>query len=129
MMDTIITPNGTFETVGECPFCGSADIVYIEKTPHIEAKCGYCGRFIKFVRQFTNDNWARAVKERDGYVCQRCGKMLVGREAHAHHQLPTWFMPERRFDMANGITLCTACHKQIHGKGGTIKEGEDSDEA
>ena len=123
--DFEILPDGSFEEVQTCPNCGSNDIHYIDKPPHIKAECGNCGSYIKFVQKFTNENWARAVKERDGYVCQRCGKILVGRQAKAHHKIPAWFMPQLKFDLNNGICLCGDCHKQIHGYGGTIKEADD----
>lgn len=54
--------------------------------------------------------WRRAVVERDERTCQRCGAAGLGRNIHAHHIKPFKDHPELRFDVANGITLCAACH-------------------
>lgn len=113
------------EIVNQCRYCGSDAIEYVEVSPHIEARCGYCNRFLKYVKQLDLDYWKRKVKERDRYTCQRCGALLEGRAAHAHHKIPTWFIPSLELDIDNGITLCGPCHRQIHGKGGTIKEDGD----
>lgn len=67
--------------------------------------------------------WALAVKERDGYVCQGCGR--VGRpvdprgpRVEAHHILPWTPFPAHRFDLANGRTLSidppSNCHGRLH---------------
>lgn len=57
--------------------------------------------------------WSRAVRKRDNYTCQKCGKR--GGRLHAHH-LKTWAThPELRNDVANGITLCVKCHHAAHG--------------
>lgn len=121
-----VKPNGTFEEVNECIYCGSDQFIYYRKNgPHIQACCGMCGRNIKFVTQYSNDSWSRKVKENANYHCERCGKLLVGREAHAHHKVPTWFKPEWKYKLDNGMCLCNECHKQIHGYGGTIKEQEE----
>ena len=123
----VVIPDGSFEEVkGECPHCGGKFFTYKYSHPHIGAYCDRCGSWIRWCPQWTDDTWNKRIKERDMYTCQRCGKPLVGREAHAHHLLPKWFMPQRQYDLNNGICLCTKCHKQIHGNGGTIKESEDN---
>ena len=106
-----------------CEWCGSTDISYEAIGPHIQAKCcnPECGRKW-FVKQIDEAEWARLVKERAGYRCERCGKSVQGRGAHAHHLRPQWFMPDYSLDVNNGICLCTECHKQIHGGCGTIRE-------
>jgi hypothetical protein len=53
--------------------------------------------------------WRQAVFNRDSYTCQLCGK--VGRELHADHIKPYSLFPELRFDVDNGRTLCSICHK------------------
>lgn len=114
-----------------CPQCGNDSVYkYVKKGPHIEARCAFCDCHIQFCSLTKNlrAKWVKEVKERDGYICQRCGRHLVGYEAQAHHMLPEWFMPERKFDTSNGICLCRECHKQIHGKGGTIKQEETNAE-
>lgn len=122
----LITPDGSFETVQKCPHCGSTDIFYERSGVHIRATCQNCDSYIKFVKQWQNDaDWSKEVKERAKYTCQRCGAHLTSHQAHAHHKIPKWFMPELQYDLNNGICLCNACHKQVHGKDGTIKEEED----
>lgn len=111
----------TFFPKIECEWCGANDFSYEPCGPHIKAYCNTCGHST-FVKQINDEEWRRFVKERAGYRCERCGAILQGRRAHAHHKLPTWFMPELALDPDNGICLCTECHKQIHGYGGTIRE-------
>lgn len=63
-------------------------------------------------------SWAKNVKIRDGYRCQVCSKR--GGAIHAHHMNAWSFYPEQRYDLKNGITLCTICHDKFHsifGKG------------
>lgn len=56
--------------------------------------------------------WRKRVFERDGYICQNCGKR--GGTLNAHHILPYSRYPELRYDLDNGITLCKACHTGVH---------------
>jgi len=55
--------------------------------------------------------WRREVYRRDNNTCQHCGA-TVG--LHAHHILSYNEYPELRFDIDNGITLCTVCHALEH---------------
>jgi 5-methylcytosine-specific restriction endonuclease McrA len=50
----------------------------------------------------------RAVKQRDGYQCQRCGST---RQLEAHHIVP--ISAGGSDDPANGITLCKDCHRAV----------------
>lgn len=50
-----------------------------------------------------HNQWARAVKHRDGYRCQVCG---TNQDLQAHHLRPG-YTPD------TGITLCRAHHKQV----------------
>ena len=52
--------------------------------------------------------WSKAVRERDGNKCQRCGSEralngahIFGKKAH----------PATRHDVENGICLCWPCHR------------------
>ena len=129
-MQNEIKPDGTFvEWDKPCPQCGNTDIFrYKRVNQHIGAYCAFCDDlWLGWVKQWTDKDWDRYIKERDFYICQRCGKLLQGRDAQAHHKIPKWFIPKLRYDLNNGICLCRACHKQIHGKGGTIKESEDKE--
>lgn len=56
--------------------------------------------------------WRNAVFERDNFTCARCGKH--GGELNAHHIKPFASHPDDRFDIKNGITLCKACHDEVH---------------
>jgi 5-methylcytosine-specific restriction endonuclease McrA len=56
--------------------------------------------------------WSKRVKERDHYTCQICKKSGV--PLHSHH-LNSWNLFEaQRYDINNGITLCTICHEKFH---------------
>lgn len=55
--------------------------------------------------------WRRAVYERDGYLCVRCGN---GGQLQAHHVKPWAHYPDERFNIANGETLCVGCHEREH---------------
>lgn len=59
-------------------------------------------------------NWRRQVFERDNYACQICGCRNGDGKSHflhAHHVKRFAEYPSLRFDVANGMTLCNACHK------------------
>ncbi len=58
--------------------------------------------------------WRSAVFDRDDYACQHCG--AEGVPFHAHHLRAFAECPELRFEIANGITLCTECHSMVHGR-------------
>jgi hypothetical protein len=63
--------------------------------------------------------WRRAVFTRDDYRCQACG--VRGGRLEADHMLPQSQFPEHRFDVANGRTLCRACHQQTPTYGSRAK--------
>ena len=52
--------------------------------------------------------WRIAVYERDDYTCQCCGQK--GGKLNAHHINPFSEYPDLRYNVDNGITLCTNCH-------------------
>lgn len=63
----------------------------------------------------------RKARERDGYVCQRCGiddaahESTYGCELHVHH-IEAWDEfddPDARNKLTNLITLCASCHTKI----------------
>ena len=65
-------------------------------------------------------DWRTAVYERDGYACLKCGH--TGRGLNAHH-IKTWAkFPESRYDVSNGMTLCTPCHRKEHAAHGLASE-------
>jgi len=63
--------------------------------------------------------WRRAVFERDGYTCVKCGK--VGGELNADHIKPFSLNPEAVFELSNGRTLCKPCHRNTDSYGHKIK--------
>lgn len=56
--------------------------------------------------------WAQAVKKRDHWTCQICGRRGV--ELNSHHILSWNDHPEDRMDILNGTTLCRICHDAFH---------------
>lgn len=54
-------------------------------------------------------NWRKQVFERDNYTCQCCGDNKGG-NLRAHHVLNFSEYLDLRFDINNGITLCSDCH-------------------
>ena len=122
---SLICPDGYVPYEGKCPYCGGDFFDYRQKGPHMQVYCISCECHVTFLPKQSLEEWKKAVKQRDKYTCQRCGMALTPRQAHAHHKMPRWFMPELQYDTDNGITLCNQCHKQIHGAGGTIKELEE----
>ena len=69
------------------------------------------------------NNWRNQVYQRDNHTCQLCNNR--GGTLNAHH-LNAWnAYPDERFDIDNGITLCTDCHTTFHkeyGYGNNTKE-------
>jgi len=58
-------------------------------------------KYDKFHRE-----WALKVKERDGFKCVVCGGTKL---VSAHHLIP-WEVLEFRFNVNNGISLCSKHH-------------------
>ena len=57
--------------------------------------------------------WAKAVKVRDGFMCQICDDTEC--YLHSHHMNSWDLFVDDRFDVDNGITLCEVCHMRFHG--------------
>lgn len=57
-------------------------------------------------------DWRDAVYERDDYTCQKCH--IRGGALHPHHIESFAKFPALRYDIRNGITLCTIHHKEFH---------------
>jgi len=55
-----------------------------------------------------HDEWAKAVKDRDGWKCQKCGRETA--PLHAHHAYGKRAHPSVRYDIDNGVTLCPGHH-------------------
>ena len=56
--------------------------------------------------------WAKKVKQRDKFTCRVCGAQKV--YLHSHHLNAFAYFVEDRFNIANGITLCSKCHDRYH---------------
>lgn len=69
--------------------------------------------------------WRKAVFKRDDYRCYDCGAKSGEAEKrvvlHADHILPFAYFPRLRFDVNNGRTLCSNCHKQTDTFAGRAK--------
>jgi len=59
-------------------------------------------------------DWRLNIYERDSFTCQECGQ--VGGKLNAHHRFKWSEFPSFRYEIWNGITLCTKCHKKEHSK-------------
>ncbi|SIT57194.1 HNH nuclease [Mesorhizobium prunaredense] len=55
--------------------------------------------------------WSEFIRERDGHRCVDCHSR---RRISAHHISRKSFLTEAQFQTGNGITLCSACHREMH---------------
>jgi len=63
--------------------------------------------------------WRTKVYQRDNYTCQTCS--IKGGQLVAHH-IKSWkSYPGLRYEVSNGLTLCTPCHKKTHNYGWNLK--------
>ena len=60
--------------------------------------------------------WRETVFSRDGWTCQKTGKIGYDLQAHHIHNFADY--PELRFAIDNGITLSKKAHQQFHKKFG-----------
>jgi HNH endonuclease len=57
--------------------------------------------------------WRKKVFKRDSFKCLKCGDDKGG-NLEAHHIEGYSHNAEKRFDVSNGATLCTHCHRNFH---------------
>jgi len=57
--------------------------------------------------------WSEIIKARDGYRCRRCGRSHRGRGLQAAH-IFTRARRSTRWELLNGVCLCTGCHMWAH---------------
>jgi hypothetical protein len=55
--------------------------------------------------------WSEFIRERDGHRCVDCHSR---RRLSAHHICRKSFIDGAQFQTGNGITLCSACHREMH---------------
>ena len=108
---------------GVCPVCGHTPLevktLSNEGGTWFNAKwsCTKCGASEFLKRSDTNtkndaelQKWARKVIDRDNGCCVICGET---RDLDAHH-LISKTVPELKYRLSNGVTLCRRCHKLVH---------------
>ena len=71
----------------------------------------------KYWKQFKA--FKESVFERDNYKCKNCGST---KNLHAHHIIPRKVLKSAEFIRANGVTLCSSCHKKTPSWGGRNKD-------
>ena len=64
------------------------------------------------IGKFSTVEWSDRVKERDNYICAKCGLKGERNTTVAHHILPK--KKGGKNALSNGMTLCRSCHKNIH---------------
>lgn len=62
-------------------------------------------------RSTASVQWSKAVIDRDGNKCIKCG---ATEKLHAHHIIYWKADESKRFDVDNGITYCQSCHMKHH---------------
>jgi len=71
------------------------------------------------IRNSTDDQaWRKAVKKRDGQICQAC--FYPSKNLCAHHIESYSKNPELRTDLNNGVALCESCHTALHSQYGRM---------
>jgi len=74
------------------------------------------------------NEWRRLVFERDNYTCQCCNRKTHNNEAHHLNNFADF--EDLRFNVNNGITLCTECHNpnrvgSFHYENGTLNNTQE----
>lgn len=63
--------------------------------------------------------WRREILSRDNYICAACG--VRGGKLVAHHLFGWTEYPEYKYDLDNGVTLCSDYHLYLHGLGDYVE--------
>lgn len=111
-----------------CAFCGggftrSISQVFYRGAKYCNRECASKGMVSECAKKPLRDkygrsgrkadrDWQQAVRDKDAYTCQRCGK--VEAYIHAHHVAPRSRRPDLRLDVSNGKCLCNSCHSWVH---------------
>lgn len=70
-----------------------------------------------------NQEWRKKVYKRDDYTCHLCEQRGV--KLNAHHLMAYHKYKKLRFDVNNGITLCSTCHRDFHKEYGNRNNTKD----
>ena len=99
---------GKFRCICTCGRERFVDTYYLSSRT-IESVCKLCKYNRSYFRRV--DIWRSAVLARDNTTCQGPGphKGILS----VHHIKPSKFFPELRFTVANGLTVCRACHRKF----------------
>ncbi len=111
-------PSGPLKS-GNTKSCGCLKFEMVgDNNPNYNSNLTYEDR-IKYRYELDGGNgqvWSNSIMKRDNYTCQICNQH--GGKLNSHH-LNAWnAFPEQRFDLDNGVTLCTDCHKEFHSEYG-----------
>lgn len=122
-------------TIGlaDCKVCGNKLSVYKNSNQYNTGICQKCykGELTKRwnteltlleresfrTKQPEYYTWRNQIFFRNNHTCQHCGDDKGG-NLNAHHIECYSNNKEKRFDVNNGITLCTKCHTSFHKKFG-----------
>lgn len=93
-----------------CPVC-SRKMFKIGKS-HWNWQGGKTSEAFKIRNSEKYKEWRNLVYKRDSYICGIC--KIKGGKLEAHHIKPFYKFKKEIFDIANGITLCKKCHRNLH---------------
>jgi 5-methylcytosine-specific restriction endonuclease McrA len=85
---------------------------------------GVVGVLDKIRNSTRMEEWRRAVKFRDGYICQVCFKGDEG-DLVAHHINQLALDSLGAYVVDNGKTLCVKCHKEAHRVKSHVQQGKE----
>ena len=100
--------------------CGHASYITLDvflNCPNAALRCKNCHKHsyhdvVEERNMTAMKEWRKAVYEKDGYECVRCGRH--GGKLNAHHIDSYDNYIEERLDVDNGATLCDSCHIAFH---------------
>jgi len=113
-----------------CRHCGKEFVIKKSQFKYYKGAGRYCSRQCaydgmventrskpvkdKYGRSRRRDDllWQRAVRERDGYICKRCGR--YDEYIHTHHIILRSRSRKLIHDVDNGVCLCNSCHTWVH---------------
>ena len=79
-----------------------------EKNPNWKGGASTKQHIIRTSNQYRS--WKEQVLNRDGSVCKKCEAITTT----VHHLYSFRDYPELRFEVDNGVTICTTCHRKFH---------------